>query len=203
MRSNRCLQENVGVVESWSLKSLFCPKFESTLNEKKYFLNFLKSVYPHEHRLLALILVVYSLINLFEILLLKCVEDVSINLISLTLLILSLILNLLSLLVIKHIRSYFLSNIISLICLCPLLILILISGLKSAIYIFVILIYTLSNVSFLLSILISLIVLILTLNLEVNFVLLLIVNLIGIYLNRLLDVTIRSSYNQLCKSKLE
>jgi hypothetical protein len=32
-------------------------------------------------------------------------------------------------------------------------------------------------------------------------ILLLIINIIGIYLNRLLDITMRSAYNQLCKSK--
>jgi len=200
----RRLSTNVVPREKWSLKNLFYPQFDSSTIEKKYILSYLKTIYPSSHRLLVIILISHALINLIEVLLLNSLPKQS-KVFHLSLLAISICLNILSLIIINRLRIHILSNIISFICLCPLAILSCLYPLECHIYLLIILIYTLANFSLLLSILISIlitiIVLVLTLNIKMRLVLLLISNIIGIYLNRLLDITMRSAYNQLCKSK--
>lgn len=183
------------------LKSIFYPQFESSILEKKYQLTYLKNIYPLNHRLLVIILISHSLLNLIEIFLIKS-EINSSKIISLSLLCSTICLNIFSLIIIKSIRNILLSNIISLICLSPFIILTCLYPMEYHIYILIILIYTLSNIYFPLTIIISMIITVLTLKLKIRLILLLIIiNIIGIYLNRLLDLTIRSAYDQLCQSK--
>jgi len=198
----RHLSSNIVNQEKCSLKSIFYPKFESKLIENKYFLSYLTNIYPSCHRLLVLILIIHGFINLIELFLFKNKIDSKSKIIHLSLLLISILLNLLSLIIINKIKNIYLSNIISLICLFPLIILSCYYPFEFHIYILIILIYTLSNITFLLSLIISIIITLLILKIKINLILLLIINLIGIYLNRLLDITIRSSYNQLRKSKL-
>lgn len=199
------LPTNVVPREKWPIKSLFYPKFEPPSVEKKYNLNYLKKTYPSSHRLLVLILISHALINLTEIVSFKRITETS-NIIRIVLLTISICFNILSLFIISRLKNRILSYIISFICICPLAILSCLHPDECHIYLLIILIYTLASFSLLLSILISIlitiIITIVTLKLKICLVLLLITNLIGIYLNRLLDITTRSAYNQLCESKL-
>ncbi|CAF2587854.1 unnamed protein product [Rotaria sp. Silwood2] len=190
------LSSNVLPHEKSILKSIFYPQFESSLIEKKYQLNYLTNIYPSNHRLLVIILISHSLLNIFEIFFLKFERNAS-KIICLSLLCSIICLNIFSLLIINSIRNRIISNIISLICLCPLIILACLNPMECHIYFLIILIYTLSNLNFFLSILLSILITVLTLKLKMRLLLLLIINIIGIYLNRLLDITMRSAYNQL------
>ncbi|CAF3562831.1 unnamed protein product [Rotaria sp. Silwood1] len=199
----RRLSINVVPREKWSLKSLFHSQFDSAIIEKKYNLNYLKKIYPSSHRLLVIILISHALINLIEIFAVKSISEKK-NIIQLSLLSISISLNILSLIIIKRLKNRILSNIISFICLCPLGVISCLYPEECHIYLLIILIYTLANFSLLLSILISILITVditvFTLTLKMRLVLLLISNMIGIYLNRLLDITMRSAYNQLCKN---
>ncbi|CAF1405905.1 unnamed protein product [Rotaria sp. Silwood1] len=199
----RRLSINVVPREKWSLKSLFHSQFDSAIIEKKYNLNYLKKIYPSSHRLLVIILISHALINLIEIFSVKSISKKE-NIIQLSLLSISISLNILSLIIIKRLKNRILSNIISFICLCPLGVISCLYPEECHIYLLIILIYTLANFSLLLSILISILITVditvFTLTLKMRLVLLLISNMIGIYLNRLLDITMRSAYNQLCKN---
>jgi hypothetical protein len=200
----RRLPTNVVPHEKWSLKSLFYPRFDSSTIEKKYILNYLKQIYPSSHRLLVIILISHALINTIEIFSFNSLPKQS-KIIHLILLAISIAFNALSLIIITRLRNRILSNITSFICLSPLAILSYLYPSECHIYLLIILIYTLANFSLffsvLISIIITIIVAVLTLETKMCLVLLLISNLIGIYLNRLLDITMRSAYNQLCKSK--
>ncbi|CAF1037346.1 unnamed protein product [Adineta steineri] len=199
----RRLSTNVVPREKWSLKNLFYPQFDSSNVEKKYILSYLKRIYPSSHRLLVTILISHALINSLEIFLFDSSSKQS-KIFHLSLLAISICLNILSLIIINRLRIHILSNIISLICICPLAILSCLYPLECHIYLLIILIYTLANFSLLLSILLSILITIiitfLTLNSKMRLILLLISNIIGIYSNRLLDITMRSAYNQLCKN---
>ncbi|CAF4943957.1 unnamed protein product, partial [Rotaria sp. Silwood1] len=199
----RRLSINVVPREKWSLKSLFHSQFDSAIIEKKYNLNYLKKIYPSSHRLLVIILISHALINLIEIFAVKSISEKK-NIIQLSLLSISISLNILSLIIIKRLKNRILSNIISFICICPLGVISCLYPEECHIYLLIILIYTLANFSLLLSILISILITVditvFTLTLKMRLVLLLISNMIGIYLNRLLDITMRSAYNQLCKN---
>jgi len=197
----RHFSSNIVNQEKWSLKSIFYPKFESKLIENKYLLSYLTNIYPSSHRLLVFILIIHGFVNLIKLFLFKIKLDSISSIINLSLLSLSILLNIFSLILLNKLKKKYLSNIISLICLSPLIMLSCFNPFECHIYILIILIYTLSTFSFFLSLLISIIIILFTLKLKENLILLLIVNLIGIYLNRLLDITIRSSYNQLRKSK--
>lgn len=198
-RSRRVSGNAVGG-ENWSLKSLVYPQFDSRVNEKKYIWNYLKKIYPLSHRLLVIILVTHALINSIEIFALKPLRsEWSIR--HLICLGLSLLFNGFSLLVVGRLRTRLLANLFSLICLTPLTILSCLYPVECHLYLLIILIYTLANLpllcSLLLSALITIIISIFPLKLDVRLILLLISNLVGIYLNRLLDITMRSAYNQL------
>ncbi|CAF1069139.1 unnamed protein product [Rotaria sp. Silwood1] len=199
----RRLSINVVPREKWSLKSLFHSQFDSAIIEKKYNLNYLKKIYPSSHRLLVIILISHALINLIEIFAVKSISEKK-NIIQLSLLSISISLNILSLIIIKRLKNRILSNIISFICICPLGVISCLYPEECHIYLLIILIYTLANFSLLLSILISILIIVditvFTLTSRMRLVLLLISNMIGIYLNRLLDITMRSAYNQLCKN---
>ncbi|CAF3624162.1 unnamed protein product [Rotaria sp. Silwood1] len=199
----RRLSINVVPREKWSLKSLFHSQFDSAIIEKKYNLNYLKKIYPSSHRLLVIILISHALINLIEIFSVKSISKKE-NIIQLSLLSISISLNILSLIIIKRLKNRILSNIISFICICPLGVISCLYPEECHIYLLIILIYTLANFSLLLSILISILIIVditvFTLTSRMRLVLLLISNMIGIYLNRLLDITMRSAYNQLCKN---
>ncbi|CAF0948730.1 unnamed protein product [Rotaria sordida] len=199
----RRLSINVVPREKWSLKSLFHSQFDSPTIEKKYNLNYLRKIYPSSHRLLVVILISHALINSIEIFSYKSISEKS-NIIKLILLGLSIFFNILSLIIINRLKNRILSNIISFICLCPLAVLSCLYPSECHIYILIILIYTLANFSLLLSILISIVITVLiaalTLKSRMCLLLLLISNIIGIYLSRLLDITIRSAFNQLCKN---
>ncbi|CAF3160389.1 unnamed protein product [Rotaria socialis] len=197
----RRLSGNIFSRDKNFLKSIFYPQFESELIEKNYNLNYLTNIYPSNHRLLVFILISHSLFYLFEIFYLK-LEINSLKLIYLSLLCSTICLNLLSLLIINRVRNIILSNIISLLCLCPLIIITCLYPMECHIYFLIILLYTISNLFLPLSILISILVTILILRLQTGLILLLIINIIGIYLNRLLESTIRSAYNQLCKNAI-
>jgi hypothetical protein len=200
----RRLSTTVVPREKWSLKSLFYPQFDSSTIENKYILSYLKKIYPSSHRLLVIILISHALINSIGIFLFNSPSKKS-KIIHLTLLTISICLNTLSLIIINRLRNKILSNIISFICLCPLGILSCFYPSECHIYLLIILIYTLANfslfLSILISILITIIITVLTLETKMCLILLLLTNIIGIYLNRLLDITMRSAYNQLCKSK--
>jgi hypothetical protein len=202
----RHLSTNVVPREKWSLKSLFYPRFDSSTIENKYVLSYLKKIYPSSHRLLVIILINHALINSIEIFSFNSHTRKS-KIIHLILLAISICLNTLSLIIINRLRNKILSSIISLICLCPLVILSCLYPSECHIYLLIILIYTLANLSLFLSILISILITIfitvLTLEIKMCLILILISNLIGIYLNRLLDITMRSAYNQLIKSKFK
>jgi hypothetical protein len=198
---SRRVSVNVVPRENWSLKSIFFPRFDSSLIENKYLLNYFKSIYPSSHRLLVLICVVNAFIDLFEIILFKSQMKVM----NLSLIIITIILNICSLFVLHLIRNRLLSNVISLICICPLIVLSCLYPSESNICIIIILIYTLCNISLPLSLSISLIISIISiirLKWRIDLIFYIIINLIGIYLNRLFEITIRSSFNQLCQSKL-
>jgi len=201
------LSTNVITRENWSFKSIFYPKFESKLIENKYLLSYLTNIYPSSHRLLVVILIIHGFIHLFQLFMFKSEIDSQSKIIHLSLLCSSLLLNIFSLILINHLRNRFLSNLISLICLSPLIILSCFYPMECHLYILIISIYTLSHfylhLSIFVSILITIIISIFTVKSKIYFLLLLIINLIGIYLNRLLEITIRSAYNQLCKSKLD
>jgi len=200
----RHLSTNVVPREKWSLKSVFYPRFDSSTIENKYALSYLRKFYPSSHRLLVIILITHALINSIEIFSFNLYPKQS-KIIHLTLLIISIFLNTLSLILINRLRNKIISNIISFICLLPLTILSCLYPLECHIYLLIILIYTLANLSLFLSILISILIIIyitiFTLQTKICLILILISNLIGIYLNRLLDITMRSAYNQLIKSK--
>ncbi|CAF4575183.1 unnamed protein product, partial [Rotaria sp. Silwood2] len=199
----RRLSINVVPREKWSLKSLFHSQFDLPTIERKYNLNYLKKIYPSYHRLLVVILISHALINSTEIFIFKSISTKKI-IIQLSLLSTSICLNILSLILINRLRNRILSNIISFICIFPLVVLTCLYPLECHIYLLIILIYTLANFSLLLSILISVLITltitIFTLTSKMSLLLLLISNIIGIYLNRLLDIIMRSSYNQLCKN---
>ncbi|CAF5099552.1 unnamed protein product, partial [Rotaria sp. Silwood1] len=197
----RHLSTDVFPHEKNLLKSIFYPQFESSLIEKKYQLSYLTNIYPTNHRLLVIILISHSILKIFELFYLKF-EINSSTILCLSLLCSSLCLNILSLIIINFIRNRLLANIISFICLCPLIILTCLYPMDCHIYFLIILIYTLPNFPLLFSILISIIITILALQLKMRLILLLIINLIGIYLNRLLDITMHSAYNQLCKNAI-
>ncbi|CAF1102471.1 unnamed protein product [Adineta steineri] len=204
MLTDQC-SENVRKSESWSLKSIFNPQFDSSYIENKYELSFLKNIYPSRHGLLVLILLIHGLIYLFQ-----CYfndeKDNYVKLITYFFLSSSILLNLFSLILINRIRNRNLSYIISLICILPLCILTCFYPNQYNICLVILLIYTLLNLSFVLSILITifLTIIIILLNIKNLSVLLLIciTHLIGIYLNRLLDINIRSAHNQLCKNAI-
>lgn len=202
----RRLSANVVPREKWSLKSLFYSQFDSPIIENKYNLNYLRKTYPSSHRLLVVILVSHALINLTEIFLFKSLTTKESKIIHLALLSISIFLNISSLIIIKYLKNRILSNIISFVCICPLTILSCLYPTECHIYLLIILIYTLANFSLTLSILISALIIIIitifTLEEKKRLLLLIITNMIGIYLNRLVDITMRSAYNQLCKSKL-
>ncbi|CAF1221218.1 unnamed protein product [Rotaria magnacalcarata] len=197
------MSTNVVPREKWSLKSLFYSQFDSPTIEKKYNLNYLRKTYPPNHRLLVVILISHALINSLEIFSFKSISEKK-NIIHLSILTISICLNILSLIIINRLKNRILSNIISIICLCPLTILSCLYPEECHIYLLIILIYSLANFSVLLSILMSIsitvIITVLTLNSKICLVLLLITNIFGIYLNRLVDITMRSAYNQLCKN---
>jgi adenylate cyclase 9 len=201
----RRLSANIVPREKWSLKSLFCPQFESSIIEKKYILRYLKIIYPSSHRLLVTILISHAFINSIEILAFNTLAKQA-KIIHLILLAISIAFNVLSLIIILRLRNRILSNLTSLICLCPLAILSCLYPSECHIYLLIILLYTLANVSLLLSVLISIlitiIIAVLTLETRICLILILISNMIGVYLNRLWDITMRSAYHQLCKSKL-
>ena len=190
--------------EKWSLKPIVCSQFDSSTAEKKYILNYLKKIYPSNHRLLVVILICHALINSTEIFIFESLKETK-KLIHLILLAISISLNILSLIIIKRLQNRILSNIVSFICLCPLAILSCLYPLECHIELLIIIIYTLANFPLILSVLISILITIIiasiTLKEKIYLVLLSIANLIGIYLNRLLDLTMRSAYYQLCKSK--
>lgn len=190
--------------EKWSLKSLFYPQFQSSIIEKKFILSYLKIIYPSSHRLLVIILLSHALINSIEIFLFNSIINRRERILHLVLLLISIVSNLLSLFIIPHLQNRILSNLTSLICLCPLAILSCFYPLECHIYLLIILIYTLANFSLFLSIFFSILITIIltlwTLTDKKRLILLLISNLIGIYINRLLDITVRSAYNQLCKN---
>jgi adenylate cyclase 9 len=200
----RRLSTNIVPREKWSLKSLFYPQFDSSTIEKKYILSYLKKIYPSSHRLLVIILISHALINSIELFIFNTLTKKT-KIIHLILLAISICLNILSLIIINRLRNKILSNVISFICLCPLAILSCIYPSECHLYLLIVLIYTLANLSLFLSILISIlitiIITVLTLETKTCLILVLISNMIGIYLNRLLDITMRSAYNQLCKSK--
>jgi hypothetical protein len=202
----RLLSTNIVPSEKWSLKSLFYPKFESPIIEKKYLLRYLEIIYPSSHRLLVIILISHGLLNLIEIAAFNTLEKKA-KIIHLTLLAISIALNLLSLIIITRLRNRILSNLTSLICLCPLAILSCLYPSECHIYLLIILLYTLANLSLFISVLISILIIIiisvLTLENKTYLILILISNMIGVYLNRLLDITMRSAYNQLCRSKFK
>jgi hypothetical protein len=199
----RRVSANVVPHENWSFKSLFYPQFDSSTIEKKYILNYLKKIYPSSHRLLVIILISHALINSIEISLYGPTKESKI--IHLTLLAISICLNILSLIIIHRLQNRILSYIISFLCLCPLGILSCYYPFECHIYLLIILIYTLANFSLILSIVLSILIItvitIFSLEAKMRLILLLLLNIIGIYLNRLLDITMRSAYNQLCKSK--
>ena len=200
----RRLSTTVVSREKWSLKSLFYPQFPSSNIEKKYILSYLKIIYPSSHRLLVISLLSHALINSIEIFFFNSIVDRRERILHLVLLLISIISNLLSLFIIPHLRNRLLSNLTSLICLCPLAILSCFYPQECHIYLLIILIYTLANFSLFLSIIfsivITLILIFVTLTDNKRLILILVSNLIGIYLNRLLDITIRSAYNQLCEN---
>ncbi|CAF3436410.1 unnamed protein product, partial [Rotaria sp. Silwood2] len=165
------LSSNVLPHEKSILKSIFYPQFESSLIEKKYQLNYLTNIYPSNHRLLVIILISHSLLNIFEIFFLKFERNAS-EIICLSLLCSIICLNIFSLLIINSIRNRIISNIISLICLCPLIILACLNPMECHIYFLIILIYTLSNLNFFLSILLSILITVLTLKLKMRLLLL-------------------------------
>ncbi|UJR20313.1 hypothetical protein I4U23_023444 [Adineta vaga] len=189
--------------EKWSLKNLFYPQFDSPTNEKKYILSYLKKIFPSSHRILVTILISHALINSIKIFLFDSLTKQS-KVLHLSLLAISICLNILSLILINRLRIHILSNIISFICLCPLAILSCLYPAECHIFLLIVLIYTLANFSLLLSILLSvlitLIITFLTLDIKMRLILLIVSNIIGIYLNRSLDITMRSAYNQLCKN---
>ena len=189
--------------ESWSLKSLIYPQFDSRANEKKYISNYLKKIYPSSHRLLVMILVSHALINGTAIFALKALRD-RWSVVHLICLGVSALFNILSLSIVSRLRTRVLSNLLSLICLSPLTILSCLYPTECHLYLLIILIYTLSNLplvcSCLLSLVITLFISLFPLQFDVRLILLLVSNLIGIYLNRLLDITMRSAYNQLYKN---
>ena len=191
--------------EKWSFKSLFYPQFDVATIENKYILNYLKKIYPSSHRLLVIILISHALINSIEIFLFNSLKSKRDKIIHLVLLAISICLNILSLIIINRLRNRILSNLISFLCLCPLAIFSGFYPLECHIYLLIILIYTLANFTLILSVLLSIIIIIiitiLSLETKMRLILLLITNIVGIYLNRLLDITMRSAYNQLCKSK--
>jgi hypothetical protein len=203
----RRLSKEVVPREKYSFRSIFYPSFESKSIENKYIQSYLTTLFPSNHRLLVLILIIDSLINFFEILLFKSIKIHSSKLIHLSLFGINILVNLLSLIIINRIRNRLLSNLISLICLTPLIILSCLYPMECHVYILLILLYTLCNICLILSILISIIITIiisiLTLESKRCLILFLIINLIGIYLNRLFEITNRSSYDQLCKSKFK
>ena len=186
--------------ESWSLKSLVYPQFDSRINEKKYIWNYLKKIYPSSHRLLVIILVSHALINSIEILALKPLRN-QWSILHLICLGLSLVLNVISLFVVGRLRRRLVANLFSLICLTPLMILSCLYPVECHLYLLIILIYTLANLPLVCSLLVSLVITIVIslfpLKFDVRLILVLIINLVGIYLNRLLDITMRSAYNQL------
>lgn len=199
----RRLPTNIVPREKWSFKSLFYPQFDSSIIENKYILNYLKKIYPSSHRLLVIILISHALINSIGIFIFNSSLNQS-KIIHLALLAISICLNILSLIIINYLRNKILSNLISFLCLCPLAILSCVYPSECHIYLLIILIYTLANLTFFLSILISititLIITVVTLEDKRRLILVLVSNIIGVYLNRLLDITMRSAYNQLCKS---
>ena len=190
--------------EKWSFKSLFSPEFESSIIEKKYLLRYLKIIYPTNHRLLVIILISHALINSIELTIFNTLPKQA-KIIHLTLLAISIALNLLSLIVVPRLPNRILSNLISLICLCPLAILSCLYPSECHIYLLLILVYTLASLSLISSVSISIsiivIISIFTLASKFYLILFLISNMIGMYLNRLLDITMRSAYKQLCQSK--
>jgi len=203
--ATRRLSTNAVNKEKFSLKSIFYPKFESKITENKYLLSYLKYIYPSSHHFLVLLLIIHAFINLFHVFFFKMKYESSSKIIHISLLCSSIFLNIFSLLLITRLKNRLLSNLISLICLSPLIILSCFYPMEYHVFLLIILIYTLSNFSLPLSLLISIILILIlslfTLKSKIYFILLVISNLIGIYLNRLLDITIRSAYNQLCKSK--
>jgi len=164
MKTTRRSSENVCLRENWSLKSICFPQFQSKLIEKKNFLSFLTHIYLSRHRLLVSILISHAFIYLFKLFFFKLEKkDLSAKIIVLTLLILSILVNLFSLIIINRLRNRFLSNLISLICLLPMSILSCFYPFEYHIYVLIILIYTLLNLSLILSILITILITILIL----------------------------------------
>ena len=199
-KGSRGVSVNAVPGESWSLKSLVYPQFDSRLNEKKYIWNYLKKIYPSSHRLLVIILVIHALINSIEIFVFKPLRS-EWSILHLVCLGLSLVFNVLSLLVVGRLRRRLLANLFSLICLTPLMVLSCLYPNECHLYLLMILIYTLANLpllcSLVVSLLLTMIISLFPLKFDLRLILLLIINLVGIYLNRLLDITMRSAYNQL------
>ena len=210
----RRLSTMVAPREKWSFKSILHPEFESKTIERKYILSYLKNLYPSSHRLLVAILILHAWIHSIETLIFssssKFVNEQSNFLarhskfIHLVLLLASNCFSLISLFLINNLRNRILSNVISFICLCPIAILSCLYPSECHIYLLIILIYTLANlslyVSVIISILITIIIAVLTLENRMCLILVLISNVIGIYVNRLLEITMRSAHNQLCKN---
>jgi hypothetical protein len=195
---------NVVSQESCSWKSLLCSQFDSPAIENKYTRSYLKKIYPSSHRLLVIVLLSHALLNCIQIGVFESLRDSS-SLLQLSLLAVSACLNLCSLLFIGRLHTRLLSNLVSLLCLCPLALL---SGLYPSachIYLFVILVYTLASLPLVLSLLLSLgltvVVASWSLRLDVRLIVLLLSNVIGIYVHRLLEIITRSAFEQSCQSK--
>lgn len=192
-------QEKTG----WTFSNLVFPQFDSELIEKKYLLSFLKKIYPSNHRLLVIILISHSLINLIERIFTHSLNDRS-NQIHLILFALSLIFNLLSLIFLNRQRIRLLSIFISFCCLFPLTILSIVYPHECHLYLLIILFYTLTHFPLIFSLICSFSTMFVAFALQWKFdhrlIVLFISHLIGIYLNRLIEITTRSAYDQLCKN---
>lgn len=188
----------------WNWKDIIYPKFESKLIEKKFLRSYLEKIYPSSHRLLVFLLTSHGLINLIERFLFHSFSDRT-NLIHLILFSFSICLNLLSLIFLHRQRIRSLSILTSIICLFPLTVLSILNPNECHIYFLIILFYTLTNFPLIISLICSLSTIISIIILEQKFdrryILFILIHFIGIYLNRLLEITTRSAYDQLCKSK--
>ena len=190
--------------KKWSCHSLCCSQIHSLTLEKTCIANYLEKIYPSSHRLLVVILICHALLNSTKIFIFDSLKD-SRTIIHLVLLIIGIVLNFLSLIVTNRLQKRILSNVTSFICLFPLALLSCLYPFECHIYLLFILIYTLAHFPLILSILIStsltIIIASLTLKQRIYLILFLITNIIGTYLNRLLNLTICSIYNQLDQSK--
>jgi len=187
----------------WTIRSLINPQFDSDLIEKKYSLSCLKKIYPSSHRLLVIILVVHSIINLIERVVYHRLNDKT-NLIHLILFGLTIVLNLLSVIFLRRQRIRFLSILISLIGLVPLTILSILYPSECHLYLLISLFYSLTHFPLMIALSCSLTTMFIAFILQWTFdqrlFLLFISHFIGIYLNRLIELTTRSAYDQLCKN---